>query len=65
MTSSPAAASPVYDTVGLGYIAHRQVEPRWAAIINEQIGDGRVVVNVGAGTGNYEPVARDVVAVEP
>ena len=34
-------------------------------MINEQLGDGRVVVNVGAGTGNYEPVDRAVVAVEP
>ena len=60
-------ASPVYDTIGLGYVAHRRVEPRWEAVIHEQLGDGRVVVNVGAGTGNYEPVGlgRAVVAVEP
>jgi SAM-dependent methyltransferase len=58
-------SSPVYDTIGQGYVAHRRVEPRWAAVINEQLGDGRVVVNVGAGTGNYEPVDRAVVAVEP
>jgi len=62
---SPAVGSPVYDTIGQGYIAHRRVEPRWAAVINEQLGDGRVVVNVGAGTGNYEPVDRAVVAIEP
>ena len=58
-------ASPVYDTIGLGYVAHRRVEPRWEAVIHEQLGDGRVVVNVGAGTGNYEPVDRAVVAIEP
>jgi SAM-dependent methyltransferase len=66
--SSSAASpspSPVYDTIGLGYIAHRRADPRWEAVINEQLGDGRVVVNVGAGTGNYEPVDRAVVAVEP
>jgi SAM-dependent methyltransferase len=59
--------SPVYDTIGLGYVAHRKVEPRWEALIHEQLGDGRVVVNVGAGTGNYEPVGsgRSVVAIEP
>ncbi len=36
-------------------------------MINEQLGDGRgqIVVNVGAGTGNYEPVDRTVLAVEP
>jgi SAM-dependent methyltransferase len=57
--------SPVYDTIGLGYVAHRKVEPRWEALIHEQLGDRRVVVNVGAGTGNYEPFDRSVVAIEP
>ncbi len=57
--------SPVYDTIGQGYVAHRHVEPRWEAAINEQLGDARVVVNVGAGSGNYEPADRTVVAVEP
>ena len=64
----PVTASPVYDTIGLGYIAHRKADPRWETVINEQLGDGRggrVVVNVGAGTGNYEPVDWAVVAVEP
>ncbi len=57
--------SPVYDTIGRGYIAHRRVEPTWEAVIREQLGDGRVVVNVGAGTGNYEPGDRMVIAVDP
>ncbi len=56
---------PVYDTIGLGYIAHRRPDPRWEALIHRQLGDGRVVVNVGAGTGNYEPSDRAVVAIEP
>ena len=34
-------------------------------MIHEQLGDGRVVVNVGAGTGNYEPLDRTVIPVEP
>ena len=57
--------SPVYDTIGQGYLAHRRAEPRWEALIHQQLGDGRVVVNVGAGTGSYEPRDRAVVAVEP
>jgi SAM-dependent methyltransferase len=57
--------SPVYDTIGRDYVAHRQADPRWEAVIHEQLGDGRVVVNVGAGTGNYEPTDRTVIAVEP
>jgi SAM-dependent methyltransferase len=65
--SSPSASSPapIYDTIGRGYVAHRQPDPRWAALIAEQLGDGRIVVNVGAGTGNYEPADRAVIAVEP
>jgi SAM-dependent methyltransferase len=55
----------VYDTIGQGYLAHRRAEPRWEALIHQQLGDGRVVVNVGAGTGSYEPRDRAVVAVEP
>jgi SAM-dependent methyltransferase len=31
----------------------------------QALGDARTVVNVGAGTGAYEPVDREVVAVEP
>jgi SAM-dependent methyltransferase len=62
VTTSPA---PRYDTIGLGYLDHRRAEPRWEALIHEQLGDGRLVVNVGAGTGNYEPLDRAVVAVEP
>jgi SAM-dependent methyltransferase len=57
--------SPVYDTIGQGYLAHRRAEPSWEALIHQQLGDGRVVVNVGAGTGSYEPLDRVVVAVEP
>ena len=57
--------SPVYDTIGQGYLAHRRAEPSWEALIHQQLGNGRVVVNVGAGTGSYEPADRRVVAVEP
>ena len=68
MTSPQRIASHVYDSIGVGYVAHRRADPRWEALINEQLGNdgrGRVVVNVGAGTGNYEPVDGDVIAVEP
>lgn len=34
-------------------------------MIRDATGPGRSLLNVGAGTGNYEPVDRDVVAVEP
>jgi SAM-dependent methyltransferase len=54
-----------YDTIGVGYAAHRRADPRIAAEIMAALGDARTVVNVGAGTGNYEPADRPVVAIEP
>jgi SAM-dependent methyltransferase len=56
---------PVYDTIGRGYVAHRRADPRWEAAIAARLGRGRSVVNVGAGTGSYEPPDRAVLAVEP
>jgi SAM-dependent methyltransferase len=56
---------PVYDTIGRGYVAHRRADPRWEAAIAARLGPGHCVVNVGAGTGSYEPPDRAVVAVEP
>jgi SAM-dependent methyltransferase len=57
---------PVYDTIGQGYTTHRRPDPRWAALIDSALGDAHTVLNVGAGTGSYEPEApRRVLAVEP
>jgi ubiquinone/menaquinone biosynthesis C-methylase UbiE len=50
---------------GSAYPATRRTEPRIAARIWEALGDARTVLNVGAGTGSYEPPDRDVTAVEP
>ena len=56
----------MYDRIGAGYARMRPADPRIAAQIWAAIGVARRVVNVGAGTGNYEPVDRDlVIAVEP
>ena len=54
-----------YDRIGRGYANTRQADPRIAARIEAALGDAESVVNVGAGTGSYEPVDRDVIAVEP
>jgi SAM-dependent methyltransferase len=54
-----------YDRIGLGYANFRKPDPRIAARIISALGDARTVVNVGAGTGSYEPTDRIVVAVEP
>ncbi|MEV0824979.1 class I SAM-dependent methyltransferase [Nonomuraea rubra] len=55
----------LYDTIGATYTVTRRTEPRIAAQIWAALGDARTVLNVGAGTGSYEPPDRDVTAVEP
>jgi SAM-dependent methyltransferase len=55
----------LYDRIGVGYTTTRRPDPRLAARIHAALGDARTIVNVGAGTGSYEPAGRDVTAVEP
>jgi DNA-binding transcriptional MerR regulator len=55
----------LYDAIGGAYTATRRTDPRIAASIWDALGDARTVLNVGAGTGSYEPPDRDVTAVEP
>ncbi|MEU9609001.1 methyltransferase domain-containing protein [Streptomyces sp. NPDC048057] len=55
----------LYDVIGSAYPATRRTEPRIAAKVWEALGDARTVLNVGAGTGSYEPPDREVTAVEP
>src|SRR6202012_563979 len=54
-----------YETHGVGYSQGRQADPRIEAGIEAGLGDARTVLNVGAGTGSYEPRDRWVLAVEP
>lgn len=54
-----------YDLIGRGYRHVRRPDPRIAARIEEALGDARSVLNIGAGTGSYEPADREVTAIEP
>lgn len=54
-----------YDAVGHSYSQQRQPDPRIATQIHRALREARTVVNIGAGTGNYEPNDRYVIAVEP
>jgi SAM-dependent methyltransferase len=54
-----------YDEIGATYTATRRADPRLAARFRAAIGDARTVLNVGAGSGAYEPEDLDVTAVEP
>ncbi|ORM38269.1 class I SAM-dependent methyltransferase [Williamsia sp. 1135] len=54
-----------YEHVGAIYGRHRRADPRIASRIQYQLAQARSVLNVGAGTGSYEPADRTVLAVEP
>ena len=54
-----------YDDIGRSYAKTRREDPRIAAQVRAALGFGGPVVNVGAGTGNYEPLDLTVVAVDP
>lgn len=54
-----------YDTIGINYAELRKPDHRIAAAIEKALGAARTILNVGAGTGSYEPASREVTAVEP
>jgi len=54
-----------FDQIGRTYARTRRADARIERQIADALGDARSVVNVGAGSGAYEPRDRDVVAVEP
>lgn len=58
-------SAQLYDTIGTTYTVTRRTEPRIAARVWAALGDARTVLNVGAGTGSYEPPGRAVIAAEP
>jgi hypothetical protein len=59
------SSAQLYDLIGATYTVTRRTEPRIAAQVWAALGDARTVLNVGAGTGSYEPPDRDVTAAEP
>jgi ubiquinone/menaquinone biosynthesis C-methylase UbiE len=54
-----------YDKIGVNYTDFRRADPRLEARVWAALGDAGSVVNVGAGTGSYEPRDRELIAVEP
>jgi SAM-dependent methyltransferase len=54
-----------YDVIGVNYAELRKPDRRIARIIESALGLAPTVLNVGAGTGSYEPTNRSVIAVEP
>jgi ubiquinone/menaquinone biosynthesis C-methylase UbiE len=54
-----------YEERGRAYAHHRRADPRIERRIHAALGDAKTVLNVGAGSGSYEPRDRWVLAVEP
>src|SRR5579863_5261499 len=54
-----------YDRDDIRYSRHRRPDPRIAAIVQAALGPARTVLNIGAGSGSYEPTDRYVLAIEP
>jgi len=57
--------SIAYDRIWKDYARHRRADSRVAAFLMSALDGAQSVLNVGAGTGSYEPTDRVVVAVEP
>ena len=64
-TFDGSAGDANYGIIGGSYSRYRQAEPRIASMIYDALGDAQRVLNVGAGAGSYEPLDKNVVAVEP
>jgi SAM-dependent methyltransferase len=64
-SASGLAGDVDYAPVANAYGDHRRADPRIAAAVHAALGAAHTVLNVGAGTGAYEPVDRVVTAVEP
>src|SRR5256714_12093907 len=67
----PAERPAPYDRIdrsygsGPAYVATRRPDPRIARAIRAALGDASSVVNIGAGSGSYEPTDMSVVPIEP
>jgi SAM-dependent methyltransferase len=60
-----SAGDANYGMIGNGYTSYRQPDPAIAGFINRTLGAAQTILNVGAGAGSYEPLDRQVTAVEP
>ena len=56
---------PLYNTIGQNYTGNRRTDPRIAEQIYAHLQGAKRIVNIGAGSGSYEPADTELVAVEP
>lgn len=58
-------ASADYDQVGKHYSVFRHPDRRIARLIHEPLLQAKTLINIGAGTGSYEPEGKTITAVDP
>jgi SAM-dependent methyltransferase len=63
--SDGSAGDVDYASIGTIYRNYRVADPRIAALVHAGLRGARTVLNIGAGTGSYEPTDRAVTPVEP
>lgn len=54
-----------YDNLGTTYSKIRQTDPRIAQYVYDALNGAKTIINIGAGSGSYEPKDKYVVAIEP
>jgi SAM-dependent methyltransferase len=54
-----------YDLIGQQYSTGRKSDPRIEALVHAQLTHAASVLNVGAGTGSYEPLSLSGISIEP
>ena len=55
----------IYDDIGINYSVRRCTDPQIAKQLYPELQGAARIVNIGAGTGSYEPEDVELVAVEP
>ena len=55
----------IYDAIGINYSVTRATDPKIAEPLYAELQGATRIVNIGAGTGSYEPEHVALIAVEP
>ena len=55
----------IYDDIGVNYSVTRCTDPKISELLYSKLQGATRIINIGAGTGSYEPENVDLVAVEP
>ena len=55
----------IYDKIGSNYSVNRCTDPVIAKQLYSELKSAKNIVNIGSGTGSYEPEEYNIIAVEP